>query len=190
MKAKLIGAAVLAGAALAACGGKASFTIGGTVNGLSNQGLVLQNGSDTVAVPAGATTFAFPNQIDYGTEYNVSIKTQPDHMECTVPNGHGSAGRTASINVVVNCSQKTYYLGGKVVNLKGSGLTIINGSSSGQLVLNKDATEFSFANIPVGTAYGLAVLKQPTDPAQVCTITNPTGVMGDADRMNVVITCQ
>ena len=190
MKAKLIGAALLA-AALAACGGKASFTVGGTISGLSNPGLVLQvNGGETVTVPAGATSFSFPNTLSYGTQYEVKVKTQPDHMTCTPQNGLGSAGRTATINVVVVCSQNTYALGGKIVNLKGTGLVLINGSSNGQLSVAKEATEFSITGIPVGTAYGLSVLKQPTEPAQVCSITNATGVMGDADRMNVVVTCQ
>jgi hypothetical protein len=47
-----------------------------------------------------------------------------------------------------------------------------------------------FPAIPVGDAYGLSVLTQPSNPAQVCTIANGTGVMGDANRTNVVVTCQ
>lgn len=191
MKVQLIGAAVLA-AALAACGGKASFTVGGSIAGLSNPGLVLQvNGGDTINVPSGATSYSFPNGIDYGTEYTVSIKTQPAHMTCdfaTTPTG--SAGRTTTINVVLNCVQNDYVLGGSVVNLQGEGLTLVNGSSSGTLPIAKGATEFRLlTEIKVGDAYGLSVLTQPTNPAQQCTIANGTGVMGDADRMNVVVTC-
>lgn len=106
MKAKYVGmGAVLAAAvALSACGGKASFEIKGTVTTaggtpIANSGLVLQNGSDTVAVPLGQTTFAFPNQVSYGTEYNVTVKTHPDHMTCGVNNPHGSAGQTTNISV-------------------------------------------------------------------------------------------
>jgi hypothetical protein len=190
MKAKLLGAALLAALTLAACGGKASFTISGTVVGLSNQGLVLQNnGKDPLTVPAGATSFSFPNSISYGTEYNVTVLTHPDHMRCEPQNGVGSAGRTASINVVVNCVQNAYALGGSVVNLKGEGLVLINGSAGGQLSLPKDATEFTMGQIAVGTAYGVSVLTQPKNPAQQCTITNGTGVMGDAERRNVIIDC-
>lgn len=187
MKAKFLGAALMAALALAACGGKASFTIGGTVFGLNNPGLVLQNGADTLPVPAGATSFSFPNSISYGTEYNVTVKTHPEHMKCEIGRGQGSAGSMATINVVVQCVQNTYALGGSVSNLKGEGLTLINGSSSGQLTLLKDATEFTMGLIPVGTAYGLSVLNQPKN--QHCTIVNGTGVMGDGDRRNVIINC-
>ena len=192
MKAQLIGTALLA-AALAACGGKASFTVGGTIGGLGNQGLVLQNGSDTVTVAAGATSFAFPNSIDYGTDYNVTIKTQPDHMTCVVQNPSGSAGRTTVIQVVITCAQNTYSLSGVVKNLLGDGLALVNGSSSGIISVPKASTpdtSFKITGIPVGDAYGLSVLTQPSNPAQVCTIANGTGVMGDADRANVVVTCQ
>lgn len=189
MKAKLIGAALLAAAALAACGGKASFSISGTITGLSNQGLVLQNnGKETLPVAIGATTFSFPDSIDYGTEYNVTVKTNPDHMTCKPLNGQGSAGRTAVINVVINCAQNTYSLGGTINNLVGNGLSLVNGSV-GPYVITKDSKEFALPAIAVGETYGLAVLAQPTEPAQRCTIVNGSGVMGDAERRNVVINC-
>lgn len=193
MKVQSIAAAALAAVILAGCGGKASFNVAGTVNGLANPGLVLQNGNDTISVPAGATSFSFPNAISYGTEYLVSVKSQPNHMECTVVPGteRGSAGHTAVINVQVSCVQKTYSVGGSVVNLLGDQLVIVNGSTAGSTTILKGATSFTYGSkIPVGQSYGLTVLTQPKDPAQVCTIANGTDVMGDADRANVVITCQ
>jgi hypothetical protein len=191
MKAQLMGAVLLA-AALAGCGGKAKFTIGGSVSGLANQGLVLQNnGGSDLTVNAGATSFSFPNSISYGTEYNVTIKTQPDHMTCGVANPTGSAGHTTTISIVISCTQNSYALGGSVVNLQGENLVLVNGSSSGQIAIAKGATSFVLpAPIPVGTAYGLSVLTQPSNPSQTCTVSNGTGVMGDAARANVVVDCR
>ncbi|WP_028102686.1 hypothetical protein [Pseudoduganella violaceinigra] len=191
MKATLIGAALLA-AALAACGGKASFTVGGTINGLKTDGMVLQlNGGDTLPVPAGATTFSFPNTISYGTEYTVKVLTQPAHMQCDALNPTSSAGHTTSINVVIECKQKTYALNGSVVNYQGDGLQIINGGGYGTLTVAKTGTTFKFSGVPVGEAYGLSVLTQPTNPTQACTFDAGTasGVMGDGDR-DVVLRCQ
>jgi hypothetical protein len=49
-------------------------------------------------------------------------------------------------------------------------------------------------SIPVGTPYGLSIFTQPKDTTtgatQTCTLINGTDVMGDANRANVVITCQ
>jgi hypothetical protein len=199
MKAKYFLAAGALGAvlALAACGGKASFAINGVfINGagaevgVPNSGLVLQNGSDTVSVPAGASRFTFPNTIDYGTEYNVTVKTQPAHMTCGPVGGSniGSAGRTTAINVLMSCSQNSYALSGTISGLTAEGLSIINGSNGTGLTLAKDATTFKYPEaIPVGVAYGLSVLTQPAGLR--CAIANGTDVMGDADRANIVITC-
>lgn len=195
MKAKLLGAALLA-VAVAACGGKASFTVGGTIYGLTNSGLELKNnGGEPLVVPAGATSFSFPNSISYGTEYNVTVTKQPAHMSCDTAGstGRGAAGHTTSINVVINCTQLSYNLGGTITNLKSSGLTIINGSFGSPLTLAKDATSFTFGAIPSGQTYGLTIYKQPTplegEPKQTCTLTEGTGVMGDYERRNVKIEC-
>ncbi|XLZ69213.1 hypothetical protein ABT364_22165 [Massilia sp. SR12] len=189
MKAKLFGAALLA-VALAGCGGKASFTISGTVYGLTSDGLVLENnGADPLKVPAGATSFSFPNSISYGTMYNVTVKSSPAYMLCDVAgtSGQGSAGHTTSINVVVNCNQKTFALGGTISNLTGDGLTIINGSFGTPLSIAKGTPTFTFANIPVGQTYGLTIKDQPA--GQVCTLSNGTGVMSDYERRDVKIDC-
>ena len=206
MKAKYVGtaAAVAAALVLSACGGKASFQISGTVltsagTPIANSGLVLANGSDTVAVALGQSTFTFPNSVSYGTEYNVTVQTQPQHMTCAVLNPHGSAGQTTSISVSVQCVQNAYAVGGTVSNLKVDGLTIINGSGSAITPIASGATTFTYGGtIPVGTPYGLTIYTQPSQKdattgvvtTQTCTLVNGTGVMGDAERRDVVITCQ
>ncbi|MGW8394889.1 hypothetical protein [Pseudoduganella sp. HUAS MS19] len=191
MKTKLIAAALLA-AALAACGGKASFTLGGTITGLANNGLILQNnGGNDLSINAGATSFSFPNSISYGTEYRVSIKQQPEHMTCGFLGGteHGSAGHTTSINIAISCSQNAYALGGTVEGLNATGLVLVNGSSSGSITIAKDATSFTVpGTIPVGTAYGITVLAQPDTLS--CSVENGSGVMGDAPRTNVKVICK
>lgn len=190
MKAKFIAAALLA-AALAACGGKASFTLGGSISGLANQGLILQNnGGNDLPVNAGATSFSFPNGISYGTEYKVSIKQQPDHMTCAFLGGTevGSAGHTTSINIVLSCSQNAYTVGGTVEGLTGGDLVLVNGSATGSFTVTKGATSFTVpGTIPVGTAYGVTVLTQPA--GQTCSVSNGSGVMGDAARTNIVVKC-
>jgi len=191
MKAIYLGAAILAAGVLAGCGGKASFEVKGNIAGLANPGLVLRNGNDTVSVPVGATTYAFSQRIDYGTEYHVTVDKEPDHMDCTVLNGDGAAGRTTEITVNVSCVQNEYSVGGTVNNFKGDQIVLINGSTSGQFVIPKGATSFTFLpTIPVGQAYGLSILTQPKDPVQVCTIAEGSGVMGDYNRVNAIITCQ
>ena len=95
-------------ALLAACGGASTnaYTLGGTVAGLSGNGLVLEmnGGSDLPAGTNGA--FAFPGSLASGTAYSISIKHQPAVRRelCTVTNGSGVVGTNNNSNVSVNCT--------------------------------------------------------------------------------------
>src|SRR5438552_3502869 len=52
-----------------------SFILGGSVSGLNGSGLVLANGTDTVAVSAGATSFMLPTPVAYTSAYAVSVQS-------------------------------------------------------------------------------------------------------------------
>jgi hypothetical protein len=181
-------AALLLTLGLAACGGKEGFDVTGTISGLSNPGLVLQNNGDTVAPAKGATSFTFPKQVEYGTDYAITVKTPPDHMTCSVTSGTGNAGHFTSIVASVSCLQNSYTIGGSIVNLKGAGLVLINGSTGGSVAPAAAATTFTFpATVNDGTAYGVTVKTQPT--GQLCVPSREAGVMGNAAVTNIVITC-
>ncbi|MCP5513617.1 MAG: DUF1554 domain-containing protein [Leptospiraceae bacterium] len=79
-----------------------TYSIGGTVTGLTASGLVLQNNAgNDLTVSSGANSFTFSTQVT-GT-YAVTVKTQPTGMSCTVSNGSGTA--TANVtNVGVSCA--------------------------------------------------------------------------------------
>jgi hypothetical protein len=87
-----------------------AYTIGGTINGLTSDGLVLTNGSGggTVAPLTGVTTFTFAAAVSYGTSYGVTVLTQPANDVCSVTqNGTGVMGDAAVANIAVNCVPKT-----------------------------------------------------------------------------------
>ncbi|HEY6940826.1 MAG TPA: hypothetical protein VI238_05110, partial [Dokdonella sp.] len=79
------------------------FTIGGTVAGLAVDGLVLSlNGGAPLDVPAGATDFAFPDTLPYGSNYAVTVATQPTIQTCAITHGDGTVD-AAVTDVVVTC---------------------------------------------------------------------------------------
>ena len=180
--------ALLTGLAVAGCGGKAEFEVKGTVTGLEYAGLVLMNnGGNDLQVPAKAQAFAFPGTIEYGTPYKVQVKTNPLHSTCTESNFEDSAGRQASINVVITCTLINGSIGGTVTGLTAAGLELNNGSEE-RLVVGSGATSFVFARkIPFGTSYSVTILKQPT--GLNCTLANPAAEMGDLDVTNVNVKC-
>jgi trimeric autotransporter adhesin len=106
-------------------GGAGPYTIGGSVTGLTGTGLVLQdNGGDNLAI-TGNTTFTFKTTIARNQPYNVSVFASPTApvQTCTVANGQGNA--TANVTtVLITCSTGTVSIGGQVVGLLGTGLTL------------------------------------------------------------------
>lgn len=78
----------------------------GTISGLTGANLVLVNGSDKVAVPAGATSFTM-TKVDEDAPYGVTVLTQPDNQTCTVANGSGTMGANDVTNVAVTCGPRT-----------------------------------------------------------------------------------
>ena len=113
-----------------------SYTISGTVSGLTGSGLVLANGTDTVSVPSGATTFTFTNPVASGGAYAVTVQTQPSGESCTVSNGSGTANSTVS-NVTISCGATA----SPVVfsqGFTGSGTTIDGGAVNGYGGSNED----------------------------------------------------
>ena len=79
-----------------------AFVVGGAVTGLTGSGLVLQNGSDELAVNADGT-FAFPTAVKSGAPYAVKVKTAPTDLVCGVADGKGIVGRENVTAVKVTC---------------------------------------------------------------------------------------
>ena len=212
MKLSYVGAivALSAAALVAGCGGKAQYTVQGTINGLATPGLQLSNGGETISIPAGATTFAFPRQIGYGTSYNVTFAQQPEHMGCQFDTiNTGSAGQTVAISVAISCVRRAYALGGQfkgLVPVPAVGttaavprtVTLLNGSAGGQvtLVSPTDASgtgDFAFpVAVADGQSYGVTIHPDATlSSADItCTVKNGVGVMGESAVTNLLVECK
>jgi 6-phosphogluconolactonase len=102
---------------LTACGGggggnisRKTYTVGGTVSGLTGSGLVLRdNGADDLPVSANGT-FTFPTPVASGGTYAVSVNVQPanSNQKCVVSNGNGVVGSTAVATVGITCTNLVY----------------------------------------------------------------------------------
>jgi hypothetical protein len=184
---------------LASCGGKAEFPIAGSVSGLTQDSLELSSNGMKITVNAPPATstlpveFKFPNPIEYGDVYKVEITRKAAHQSCTVLNGTNTAGRLATIDVMINCVPIANTISGKVVGLTSKGLVLANGSTGGTVSPTPEAPTFIFPAIPYGQTYGITVQAQPTDPKiQACTVTSANGVgtMGDLEVKDVVVDCK
>ena len=185
---------------LAACGGKATFPVAGTIEGLKYDGLVLSTNGMDLPLAANATSFSFPNPLSYGEVYDVIAKAPPAHQTCNVASFQGrtgvlyngptdTAGRFGAINIGVLCTTNTAALGGKITGLTSDGLQLTNGSTGGTVAPLAAAVSFNFAPVAYDVTYGITVLAQPAK--EVCRVSsNGTGKMGDNPVTDIVVTCE
>ncbi len=79
------------------------YSIGGTVEGLIESGLVLQNNnSDDLPISENGT-FTFPTALDDSSEYNVTIESFPAGQTCYIENGGGMVDGADVTDVSVVC---------------------------------------------------------------------------------------
>ena len=164
-----------------------SYTVGGTIQGLSGTGLVLVNNGDTLIVNSGTTSFTMPTRVAYTSAYQVSVQTQPTNETCTVSNGSGTVGTANVTTVTVNCAVNTYTIGGSISGLTATGLVLQNNGADNTSV---PANAIGFAmntGLVSGSSYNITVETQPSGLA--CTVTNGTGTVASQSVGNVSITC-
>ncbi len=79
-----------------------TFSIGGTISGLSGT-VVLENNAGNDLSTSANGTFAFSTKLTQGAAYNVTVKTNPTGQTCTVANPSGTVGAANVTNVSVTC---------------------------------------------------------------------------------------
>ena len=194
-----------------------TFTVGGTVSGLTGSGLVLQNtgGDDILVPPAGPFAFTFPAQVD-GSAYSVTVLTQPTgpSQACTVTDGGGTLAGTDITDVTVTCANNEFTIGGTVGGLPESavaaqesaqayagssmleaaeaGPTLVlqnNGGDDLTIMVNGD---FTFATpLPDGASYDVTVKSVTEAVIRVhsCTVSNGSGIVSSSNVVNVLVAC-
>jgi N-acetylneuraminic acid mutarotase/ribosomal protein S11 len=165
----------------------ATYTIGGTVSGLSGTGLVLQdNGGNNLPVAASGT-FTFTTAVASGGAYAVTVFAQPSNpaQNCVVTNGSGTA--SAKVTTVQVTCVNVFTIGGMVSGLSGSGLVLQDNGGNNLSVAANGSFTFTAA-VNSGGAYAVTVFTQPSNPLQNCAVTNGSGNAG-ANVTNVQVTC-
>ena len=83
-------------------GGTASYTVGGTVSGLTGTVVLQNNGSDNLSVSADGL-FTFGTALNNGATYTVTVLTQPTGQTCSVGNGAGAVSGANVTNITIIC---------------------------------------------------------------------------------------
>jgi 6-phosphogluconolactonase len=221
------GFAAAALAALTACGGgdsgpatqvppppppfPATYTVGGTVTGLTGSGMVLSvlytsnsgraPSSFVDALPVSAAgTFTFGTRVASDTAYAVLVEAQPSsHTQyCSVANASGTVAAANVTNVSVTCGNG-YTVGGTVSGLVGSGLVLQIAApgygrpegASPPLYIDSNGA-FTFDLVYPGNASNgtfVRINRQPASPTQRCVVHNAQISVQAANVTDVAVVC-
>jgi 6-phosphogluconolactonase (cycloisomerase 2 family) len=164
------------------------YTIGGSVTGLSASGLVLANGTDTYAVPAGASSYTLPTLVAPTSTYTVAVQAEPAGLNCSVVNGGPTTMPAQAVsNANVSCTAQPFVLGGTITGLNGSGLVLTNGTET--LSVPANAANFHFATgVPFDAPYAVGIQTMAT--GLTCSVSNGSAAHMPASNVSsVVVTC-
>ena len=172
-------------------GNGTTYSVGGTITGLSTSGLILDLGVDGVLVESltmipTATSFTFTAAVPDQSTVSVTIGSQPAGQTCSVTNGGGIISGADKTNVQITCSAYVT-LSGTVTGLPLNATLTVTESVTNQTFpvtgSGTSADTYSFS-MPNGS-YNLSVT-QPTSPAMTCThTTGSTAVIGTISGANV-----
>jgi large repetitive protein len=168
-----------------------SYKIGVRVLGLRQTGLqLLNNGGDALTFEPNAGDAVigyFSKVVESGKPFNVSIGMQPIGQQCRLTAERGEVTNADVEQVIVNCDQTQFTLGGTVTGLTGRGFELED--NLGNMV---DVAQGKFAFLAprvFGEAYEVRVKTQPQQPSQICSVQNASGVFPAADVTNVAVSC-
>jgi hypothetical protein len=80
-----------------------TYSVGGTISGLSGTVVLQNNGGDDLSIAANGA-FTFATALNDGAAYAVSVLTQPAGQTCTVSNGAGTVSGADVTIVSVTCT--------------------------------------------------------------------------------------
>ena len=152
----------------------------------------------TVTASAGPNGSIAPatQDVDHNEQATLTVTAAANHHVDTVEGCGGTlagdtyttAPVTADCAVVASFAIDTHTIGGSVSGLAGTGLVLHLDNGENLPVAGNGP--FVFAT-PVDSQadYQVTVGQQPASPAQICSVANGEGTVGDEDVTNVLVSC-
>lgn len=161
----------------------ASYTVGGSVSGLSGT-LILENNGEQLTLTANGS-YAFPTSVLSGAAYLVLINSQPTGQNCSIVNKSGTMGSANVINVNVTCVTSTFTIAGNVFGLTGT-LKLQNNAGDEITVSANGGFIFPTA-LNYGSSYAVTVSQQPS--GLTCQVISGLGTNLVENKWGVVVAC-
>jgi N-acetylneuraminic acid mutarotase len=164
-----------------------TYQISGAVSGLLTGAslVLLDDGGNNTLVSANGS-FNFSTAIVSGSNYAVTVLTQPAAQNCAVSNGSGIVAAANIATVSVACSNNTYNITAAVSGLNTGTLILQDNGGDNLSILGDGSYDF---NMPLASAanYSVTILMQPASAS--CTVSNGSGTVGNSNVTNLTVAC-
>ncbi len=180
------------------------YSVGGTLSGLINGTLTLQNNTGNDLQLTSDGIFEFTTPIDDLSNYAVTVKTNPNvpRQTCVVTGGssglNDGTGQFAGndyTDIVVTCTINQYSVGGTLSGLKNGTLTLQNNNDNDLQLSSNGAFDFT-TQLDDLSGYAVTVKTNPIMPEQTCLITggnngqnDGTGDLSGANYTGIQVSC-
>lgn len=172
-------------------GTSATYSVSGSVGGL-NGSVILRlshNGINQDLTINANGPFAFPTAIANGSNYSVTVHTQPTSQTCGVGGAtSGTIAGSAISNLTVSCTASTYMVGGTLSGLDASRSVAVKNYINHEIITLNANGAFTFpSSLASGNGYQIGIWTQPT--GQFCEVTNANGTISSTHVSNVQVAC-
>ena len=182
----------------------ATYTVGGTVSGLSGTLVLRSNKGETLNITSNGS-FTFQTKYAKYTSYAVVAYIQPSGQTCRVAGAYGTIISTNVTNIQVTCTgtgtgstsggtttppptttTATYTVGGTVSGLSG---TLVLRSNKGETLNITSNGSFTFqTKYAKYTSYAVVAYTQPS--GQYCRVAGGVGTIVNNNVSNIAVSCQ
>lgn len=164
-----------------------SYTVSGSITGLSGSGLKLKNNGGDEISPTGIS-FAFPSALADGAAYSVSVSNQPSspNQLCSVTYGAGTIAGANVSTPSLSCVNQ-YSVGGTVTGLSGS-VTLKNLVNSDTFTVTADGNFTMPTGLIATEAFNITVISNPS--GQFCKVAMMYGSIVSSHITDIRIHCQ
>jgi N-acetylneuraminic acid mutarotase len=163
-----------------------TYTIGGNVTGLTGSQVYLRNNLTDSLQIINNGTFEFETELLEGSDYDVTVFSNPQHQTCSVTNASGSNINANVTNVEVDCQDTYYTLGVTVSGLADTNSVEFYNDGGDSLTVTENGSFDFNTQVLKNTSYSVTVNTQPTTPSQICTVYSATGNMYTDINLDVV----
>ena len=169
-----------------------TYTVGGTISGLTAAGLQLSLSGETLSPAANAVDFRFAQKLESGDSYAVTIAQQPTGQICSLNPASGTVGN-ANVTLLLSCST-ALFPAGTITGLTQGQLTLNLNSGFETLTKSGGDTSFAFSQgIASGSEFTIAIdlpAAHADQPKAICSLDNSSGVAGTVDVENLNLVCR